>query len=41
MTLRIKSAKVQITKALDGRLHVALGLGPVGKPVTLKQVGAR
>ena len=28
MTPAIKPAKVQITKTLDGRLHVAMGLGP-------------
>ena len=36
MTPASKPAKMQITKTQDGRLHVAMGLGPKSKPAVLR-----
>jgi hypothetical protein len=38
MTPPIKPAKLQLTQTLDGRLHIAAGLGPKGKPIFKPQV---
>lgn len=36
MTLKVKPAKFQVVKTLDGKLHFAVGAGPVHKPVKPK-----
>ena len=35
MTPPLKPRKTQVTCTLDGRLHVAMGLGPIVRPVVL------
>lgn len=36
MTPASKPAKMQITKTQDGRLFIAMGLGPKSKPAVLR-----
>ena len=38
MTPPVKAAKMQVTKTQDGRIHVAMGLGPKAKAAVLRPV---